>query len=149
MNPLRTNHGRWWKLWWQRYPLIALVVRILVYLWGWRCTRDLVYKCARSQNMLSKERKRQGKKGFGGISLDIKVKRSETRLAGTTFRRLHLRLERNLRGAKLKERSKKTLSSLTTLLSPCIFSPMTPRSQPLSFTPVYLLTPWWRWWCKV
>jgi len=46
-------------------------------------------------------------RGFGSISLDIKVKQTETPLAGITFRRLHLRLERSLRGAKLKERSKK------------------------------------------
>lgn len=59
-------------------------------------------------------------RGLGSISPDIKVKRSETPLAGITFRRLHLRLERSLRGAKLKEGSKNAILPQPT---PCVLPP--------------------------
>lgn len=65
-------------------------------------------------------------RGFGSISVDIKVKRSETPLAGITFRRLHLRPKRSLRGVKLKERSKNAI--LPQPLLP-VFSPLTLRSR--------------------
>lgn len=123
MISLYTNQSPWPKLRWQRYPLIALIVRILVYLWDWRCTRDLVYKCAHTRGFAKyafQGGEETRERGLGSISPDIKAKRSETRLAGITFRRLHSRLERSLRGAKLKERSKNAILPQPAL---CFLSP--------------------------
>lgn len=112
MISLYTNESPWPKLRWQRYPLIALIVRILVYLWGWRCTRDLVYKCAHTRGFAKyafQGGEETRERGLGSISPDIKAKRSETRLAGITFRRLHSRLETRAQpaGSEAKRKEQK------------------------------------------